>query len=153
MKRILVSSALAALGLLTSGCGAISGLTGLARVPSVRPPGLSTSLPGLGGAPPMRGAAPFAPGRAGRNFDESKVSEIQKGKSTRAEIEGWTGGAMSTAKLLDSSGRSLMTCNYVFVSVRSRGPWRASRSSTKALTVRFDERSVVVDYTYSENSQ
>lgn len=152
MTRPLIASALAALVLAGTGCGAMSGLSGVARLGSLKPSGLPGPA-GLGAARPSAGAIPFAGARAGRNFDESRVKEIQKGRTSRADIEGWTGSANSQTRTMDSSGRTLTTCTYVFVSVRSRGPWRRSASLTKALTVRYDENSVAAEFFYNETAQ
>ncbi|MCJ7783839.1 MAG: hypothetical protein MUP41_07880 [Desulfobacterales bacterium] len=77
---------------------------------------------------------------SGKKFDTSKVSLIQKGVTTQAEILKWFGNPNEKGF---KEGKEVW--GYSHVSVGYFGG-----SSTKSLQIVFDENKVVSDYSYNE---
>lgn len=83
---------------------------------------------------------------SGRSFDSTKVSQIQKGTTTRAEIESWFGPPQQRQTL--SAMPNGATLRYVYA--WGHASWGGAKSTGKSLVVDFDAKDVVADHAYSE---
>ena len=80
----------------------------------------------------------------GRDFDETKVEQIRKGTTTRAEIEQWFGQPNDRAPVEQPNG-GVLRYTYKY----GKASWGGMSSSAKALVVEFDANDIVVDHAYS----
>jgi hypothetical protein len=89
----------------------------------------------------------FAPAcaSAGRNFDESRVSNIKTGTTTRAEIEQWFGQPVSRAQVAGSAVGAVLRYTYSY----AHSSWGGASTRAKALVVDFNAGDVVVDQSFS----
>jgi len=83
---------------------------------------------------------------SGRNFDESQVSNIRNGQTTKAEIEAWFGAPGSHSALNGTTNGAVLRYIYSYAYASHGG----RRSTGKALVVDFNDKGIVVDNAYSE---
>ncbi|MBT9523120.1 MAG: hypothetical protein IV101_19765 [Dechloromonas sp.] len=84
------------------------------------------------------------------NFDESKISAISKGKTTREEVIQLLGKPTATfvyPMIKQTSGEAL---GYTYNTTRG-GAFSGFKFFTKALRIAFDEKGVVADIDYSSS--
>ena len=91
---------------------------------------------------------------AGRNFDDSKVSQIHKGETTEAGLVALFG--QPAQRGMDSDGHVSLSWNYVEAEVKGESfiPYAGAlmggtRSHNKTLSVALGPDGKVVNYTYS----
>ena len=78
---------------------------------------------------------------SGKKFDESHVSQIKKGETTQDQILGWFGEPNSSGI---QEGKTYWQYSHVKTS-------DFGSASIKALTIFFDEKKIVTDYSYGES--
>ena len=83
---------------------------------------------------------------SGRDFDSTRVSQIEKGKTTRAEIDQWFGAPAARNTITGDPGGTVLRYTYVY----AKATWAGASSQGKSLVVDFDGKDVVTDVGYSE---
>jgi hypothetical protein len=96
----------------------------------------------------------FGCASAGTNFDSRKVTEIQKGRTTEADLVGMFGEPK--ARGIKTGGVKTLSWVYVQSQVKGEtfipfaGAWLGGTDTkTKTLTVSLDDKGTVSDYEYS----
>lgn len=92
----------------------------------------------------------------GRKMDMTKMGDIQKGVTTRAELIEWFGSPQSVG--LDAEGRSIAQWIYVHASSQGQNFIPVVGAFTmgfdqqmQQLVVSFDENNVVYNYTFNQS--
>jgi hypothetical protein len=87
----------------------------------------------------------FACASTGRNFDETKMSNIKNGQTTRAQIDQWFGPPTSNAVLTGTINGAVRRYTYTY----AYSSYGGLRTTSKALVVDFNDKDIVVDNAYS----
>jgi len=88
---------------------------------------------------------------SGVPIDAAKVSQIVKGKTTRAELEALLGKPEAT--VLVGDGRRMLTYSYSEMNMRAGFGGVKGTTRTQSLQVFLDQNGVVLDYELSDNAR
>jgi len=89
--------------------------------------------------------------KMGDPIDADKVSQIQKGVTTRTQVEAMFGAPMSSSMMGD--GRRMLVYNYSEFNGHMTGPWSgAGQNRSQMLQIMLDQNNVVQDYELSDGT-